>query len=155
MDSALEKILSPYKGKNGIVVPVLQELQAKYGFISKDAVEEMARELKISENEIFGVATFYAQFRFQPPGKHTLKVCLGTACHVRGAVTVLEELQRALGVEPGQTTMDGLFTLETVMCLGCCAQGPMLVVDEAYHGNMHPSTVKSLLDGVRTKEGAK
>lgn len=155
MDSALEKILSPYKGKKGIVVPVLQELQAKYGFISKDAVEEMARELKISENEIFGVATFYAQFRFQPPGKHTLKVCLGTACHVRGAVTVLEELQRALGVESGQTTTDGLFTLETVMCLGCCAQGPMLVVDESYHGNMHPSKVKSLLDGVRTKEGAK
>jgi NADH-quinone oxidoreductase subunit E len=155
MESALEKILSPYKGKKGIVVPVLQELQARYGYVSQEAVEAMARELKISENEIFGVATFYAQFRFQPPGKHTLKVCLGTACHVRGAVTVLEELERTLGVASGQTTKDGLFTLETVMCLGCCAQGPMLVVDESYHGNMHPSKVKPLLDAVRTKEGAK
>jgi NADH-quinone oxidoreductase E subunit len=155
MEGALEKIVSPYKGRKGAVVPVLQEIQASQGYISPEAVEVMSRELGISDNEIYGVATFYAQFRFQPPGKHTLKVCLGTACHVRGAVSVLEELERALGVKSGETTKDGMFTLETVMCLGCCAQGPMLVVGEEYHGNMQPSKVKGLLDAITKKEAPK
>ncbi len=155
MESALEKLVSPFKGKKGAVVPVLQEIQAKDGYISPEAVELMARELGISENEIFGVATFYAQFRFEKPGKHTLKVCLGTACHVRGAISVLEELERSLAIRSGQTTRDGMFTLETVMCLGCCAQGPMLVVGQEYFGNMQPSKVKRLLDTVRNGEAPK
>ena len=153
MSSALEKILSQYRGKKGAVVAVLQELQARDGYISPEAVEEMARELKVSENEIYGVATFYAQFRFDPPGKHQVKVCLGTACHVRGAVSVLEELQRDLGIEAGGTTKDGLFSLETVMCLGACALGPVVVVDENYHGQMTPAKARTLLDEVRKKEG--
>ena len=152
MESALEKIVSQHKGKKGAMIPVLQEIQASQGYISPEAVEVMARGLGISENEIYGVATFYAQFRFEKPGRHTLKVCLGTACHVRGAISVLEELERSLGIRSGQTTRDGMFTLETVMCLGCCAQGPMLVVGEEYHGNMQPSKVKGLLDEVRRKE---
>jgi len=154
MSSALEKILSQYRGKKGAVVAVLQELQARDGYISPEAVEEMARELKVSENEIYGVATFYAQFRFDPPGKHQLKVCLGTACHVRGAVSVLEELQRDLGIEAGGTTKDRLFSIETVMCLGACALGPVVVVDEDYHGQMTPAKARTLLDEVRKKEGA-
>jgi len=153
MSRALEKILSQYRGKKGAVVAVLQELQARDGYISPEAVEEMARELKVSENEIYGVATFYAQFRFDPPGKHQVKVCLGTACHVRGAVSVLEELQRDLGIEAGGTTKDGLFSLETVMCLGACALGPVVVVDENYHGQMTPAKARTLLDEVRKKEG--
>jgi len=149
MDGALGKILSPYKGKKGVVVAVLQEMQEKLGYISPDAVETMARELKISENEIFGVATFYTQFRFQPPGEHQLKVCLGTACHVRGAVTVLEELQRDLGIRQGETTPDGLFSLDTVMCLGACALGPVVVLGEEYHGQMTPAKTRKLLEEVQ------
>jgi len=155
MESSLEKIVSPYRGKKGAVVPVLQEIQAQEGYISPEAVEVMARKLGISANEIYGVATFYAQFRFEKPGKHTLKLCLGTACHVRGSISVLEEMERSLGVKSGGTTRDGLFTLETVMCLGCCAQGPMLVVGEEYFGNMQPSKVKGLLDAVSKKEAPK
>jgi len=146
MDCALEKIVSPYRGRKGAVVPVLQEIQAKEGYISREAVEVMSRELGISENEIYGVATFYAQFRFEKPGRHTLKVCLGTACHVRGALSVLEELERSLGVRSGQTTRDGMFTLETVMCLGACALGPVVVLDENYHGQMNPAKTRKLLE---------
>jgi NADH-quinone oxidoreductase subunit E len=146
MESALEKIVSPYKGKNGVVIPVLQEIQSRLGYISPEAVETMARELGISENEIYGVASFYAQFRFEKPGKHTLKVCLGTACHVRGAVSVLEELERSLGIKSGQTTKDAMFTLETVMCLGACALGPVVVLDEDYHGQMNPAKTRKLLE---------
>jgi NADH-quinone oxidoreductase E subunit len=152
MESALEKIVSPYRGRLGAVVPVLQEIQAKQGYISREAVEVMARELGISENEIYGVATFYSQFRFQPPGKHQLKVCLGTACHVRGAVSVLEELQRDLGIKPGQTSADGMFSLDTVMCLGACAMGPVVVLDEDYHGQMTPAKARKLLEEAQ-KEG--
>jgi NADH-quinone oxidoreductase subunit E len=152
MDAALKTILEGHKGRRGVVIPVLQEIQAKYGYVSPEAVEAMSRELGISENEIYGVATFYAQFRFQPPGKHTLKVCLGTACHVRGAVGVLEEFERSLGVKSGETTTDGMFTLETVMCLGCCAQGPMLVAGEEYFGNMQPSKVKGVIAKFRGQE---
>jgi NADH-quinone oxidoreductase subunit E len=154
MDGALEKILSPCKGKKGVVVSVLQEMQEKLGYISQEAVETMARELKISENEIFGVATFYSQFRFQPPGKHQLRVCLGTACHVRGAVTVLEELQRDLGIMATQTTKDGLFSLDTVMCLGACALGPVVVLDDEYHGQMTPAKTRKLLDELRKEARA-
>ena len=149
MDSALEKILTPYKGKKGVVVAVLQELQEKFGYIAPEAVETMARELRISENEIYGVATFYTQFRFQPPGKHQLRVCLGTACHVRGALTVLEELQRDLGIKAGETTADGQFSLDTVMCLGACALGPVVVLDEDYHGQMTPAKARKLLEEVQ------
>jgi len=149
MDGALESILSPYGGKKGVVVSVLQEMQEKLGYISPDAVETMARELKISENEVFGVATFYSQFRFQPPGKHQLRVCLGTACHVRGAMTVLEELQRDLGIMATETTKDGRFSLDTVMCLGACALGPVVVLDDDYHGQMTPAKARKLLDELR------
>jgi NADH-quinone oxidoreductase subunit E len=149
MDSALESILSPYRGKRGAVVAVLQEMQEDLGYISPEAVETMARELKISENEIYGVATFYSQFRFQPPGKHQVRVCLGTACHVRGAMTVLEELQRDLGIMAAETTRDGQFSLDTVMCLGACALGPVVVLDEEYHGQMTPAKTRKLLDEVQ------
>jgi NADH-quinone oxidoreductase E subunit len=154
MDSALEGILSPYKGKKGVVVAVLQEMQEKLGYIAPEAVETMASELAISENEIYGVATFYSQFRFQPPGKHQLRVCLGTACHVRGAMTVLEELQRDLGIQAGETTGDGRFSLDTVMCLGACALGPVVVLDNDYHGQMTPAKARKLLDGLQKEARA-
>ena len=146
MEAALKEILARYKGRRGAVIAVLQDLMSTYGYIPPEAVEAMSAELGVSQNEIFGVATFYSQFRFRPPGKHQLRVCLGTACHVRGAVSVLEELQRDLGIEAGDTTKDGLFSLETVMCLGACALGPVVILDENYHGQMTPAKARKLLD---------
>ncbi len=146
MEAALKELLARHKGKRGVAIAVLQDLMSTYGYIPPEAVEAMSSELGISQNEIFGVATFYAQFRFRPPGKHQLRVCLGTACHVRGAVSVLEELQRDLGIEAGDTTPDGLFSLETVMCLGACALGPVVILDENYHGQMTPAKARKLLE---------
>ena len=153
MESALEKIVSQHKGKKGAMIPVLQEIQASQGYISPEAVEVMARGLGISENEIYGVATFYAQFRFEKPGRHTLKVCLGTACHVRGAISVLEELERSLGIRSGQTTRDGMFTLETVACFGSCALAPVLVVDGRVYGRQTTQVARQTIE--RVKKGDK
>jgi len=145
MDCALEKIVSPYRGRKGAVVPVLQEIQAKEGYISREAVEVMSRELGISENEIYGVATFYAQFRFEKPGRHTLKVCLGTACHVRGGQILCEAVERELGVVPGQTTDDERFDLQRVACLGCCALAPVLQIADDIHARMNVTRLKAVL----------
>ena len=111
------------------LVPVLQRAQAAYGYLSPEAVRRIARWLKLSESEVFGVATFYAQFRFTPPGRHRLRVCLGTACHVKGGVQMMETLERRLGIDAGETTPDGEYDLERVVCLGCCALAPVFTLD--------------------------
>ena len=108
-----------FAGVPADLVPVLQRTQEAFGYLSPDAVRRVARWLKLSESDVFGVATFYAQFRFSPPGRHRLRVCLGTACHVKGGVQMLETLERRLQVSAGQTTPDGEYDLERVVCLGC------------------------------------
>ena len=144
-------IFSELKGEEGDLIPILQRIQEKFGYIPAEAIKQMSRFLKISENQIFGVASFYSQFKFVEPGQCTIKVCMGTACHVRGSQSVLEEFKRWLHIEPGQTTDDKLFTLETVNCLGACALGPIVVFDGDYHGHMRIKEVEELIQKYRSE----
>jgi NADH-quinone oxidoreductase subunit E len=139
-------IFSGFKGEEGDLIPLLQRFQEKYGYISEKAVTYLSRFLKISENQIFGVASFYSQFRFDPPGRNSIKVCLGTACHVRGGQILCEALQRELEIVPGQTTKDRKFNLERVACLGCCALAPVVQINSDIHSRMTVIRLKTILD---------
>jgi NADH-quinone oxidoreductase subunit E len=145
----LAEILDPYKGERGTLIPALQKVQQSFGYLSQEAVSQIAKFLKVSESEIFGVASFYAQFRFSRPGEHSVKVCLGTACHVRGGVRILETLQRELGIEPGGTTEDYKFSLERVACFGSCALAPVAVIDDKVYGRMTTTKAKEILGQYR------
>ena len=140
-------IMREFAGVPADLVPVLQRTQEAFGYLSPDAVRRVARWLKLSESDVFGVATFYAQFRFTPPGRHHLRVCLGTACHVKGGEQMMETLERRLGVGAGQTTADGEYDVERVACLGCCALAPVVTRDEHTYGRMSVLRLQELLDG--------
>ena len=142
-------IMRGFAGVPSDLVPVLQRTQETLGYLSPEAVRHVARWLKLSENDVYGVATFYAQFRFSPPGRHRLRVCLGTACHVQGGVQMLETLERRLQVSPGETTADGEYGLERVACLGCCALAPVVTIDDTIHAQMSVLKLQELLDGDR------
>jgi len=131
--------------KRGQLIHLLHQAQTQEGYISAEAIAAIARKLKISEGEVFGVVTFYKGFSLKPQGKHKVTLCMGTACHVRGAPLILDELERTLQIPAGETTPDGLFTLETVNCVGACALGPIVIVDGEYHGQVKPREVKNLL----------
>jgi NADH-quinone oxidoreductase subunit E len=135
-----------FKGEEGDLIPLLQRIQEKAGYISEEAVEHIARFLKISENQIFGVASFYSQFRFTKPGRNSIKVCQGTACHVRGARSLCEALQKELGISPGETTEDKRFDLQRVACLGCCALSPVLRINEDIYSRMTVVRLRKILD---------
>jgi len=134
--SEVRNISARYPASRGSLIPVLQDIQEKFGYLSEEAVKELERLMDISANEIYGVATFYSQFRFTPPGRHRIQSCQGTACHVRGGRQILTEWQRRLRITAGQTTADGKFDLERVVCLGCCALAPVLAVDGKVHARM-------------------
>jgi len=145
----VEDILKETTPAQKELIHVLHRIQAEFGHIPPDAVDVVARHLRISANEIFGVLTFYKAFTLAPKGEHVVTVCLGTACHVRGGVRIVEEFERKLGIKAGQTTADGTFTLETVNCLGCCAIGPVVVVNGEYHSLVTQKMVDSILDKYR------
>ncbi len=134
--ATFETVMRGFRGEPADLVPVLQRTQAADGFLSGESLGRIARWLRLSENEIYGVATFYAQFRFTPPGRHHIRVCLGTACHVKGGEQMLDVLERRLGIGPGETTANGEYDLERVACLGCCALAPVVVMDEKTFGQM-------------------
>ncbi|HTW91411.1 MAG TPA: NADH-quinone oxidoreductase subunit NuoE [bacterium] len=142
----ISAIRREFKGEREDLIPVLQRLQEQDGYLRPDAIRDISRWLKISENEIFGVATFYAQFRFHPPGEHHIKICLGTACHVRGGQEILAMTQARLNVKPGETTADGKYDLERVACLGCCALAPVVAFDDKFHSQMSVLKVQRLLE---------
>jgi NADH-quinone oxidoreductase subunit E len=142
----LSELKREFKGERGDLIPVLQRVQAVYGYLHPQAVRAVSRWLKISENEIFGVATFYAQFRFHPPGRHHVRICLGTACHVRGGEQILLTAEERLGVGTGETTPDGEFDLERVACLGCCALAPVVNVDDKVYSQMSVLKIQRILD---------
>ena len=144
-DDPLERLLLAADGGRADLVPVLQGAQETLGFLSPEAVRRIARRLRLSESEVFGVASFYAQFRFTPPGRHRLRVCLGTACHVKGGVQMLETIERRLGAGAGETTADGEYDVERVACLGCCALAPVVTLDEDVHGQMSVLKLQELL----------
>ena len=145
MQAKLTEIMAESSRDKGSLIPILQKVQEQLGYLSEEAIAEIARVTGISESEIFGVASFYAQFYYTPRGKHTAKVCLGTACHVRGGESILEEVKRELNVEPGETTADCNFSLERVACFGCCALAPIVVVDKDVYGRMNVAKVKDIL----------
>jgi len=139
------QILEPRSRERGKLIPILQEIQAKFGYLHREAMLETANFLGIPESEVYSVATFYNQFRFIPPGKHQVKVCLGTACQIKGGRIILESWQRELNINEGQTTADREFSLERVACVGCCAMAPVSVVDDEVEGKVSPTRVKGIL----------
>ena len=138
-------IVEKYDCNRDSLISILQDVQALYHYLPEYSLRTVAQELNIPLIQVYGVATFFKAFSLEPRGEHLVCVCLGTACHVRGAQSVLDETKRRLGVEAGQSTEDMKYSLETVNCLGACALGPILVVDEEYHGQMTPSKVKKIL----------
>ncbi len=127
MEKRLETIFSSFKGKPEELIPILQDAQGEYGYLSEDVMFEVSKFVGMAESNVYGVASFYAQFRFKSIGKNLLMVCRGTACHVKGAPRILDEISRHLDVEESETTKDGEYTLETVACIGCCALAPAMV----------------------------
>jgi NADH-quinone oxidoreductase subunit E len=142
----LADIEKEFKGEQADLIPALQRIQAIYDYLPREAIRRTARWLKMSENEIYGVATFYAQFRFVPRGKHHLKVCLGTACHVKGGEQMLEVMRRRLNINPGETSTDGKYDLERVACLGCCALAPVVTLDDKTYARMSVLKLQGILD---------
>ena len=148
--------LSSFKKVRGNLIPILQMIQERHSYLAPDSIKIVAEHLDIATSEVYGVATFYNQFRFHPPGRHQIKVCLGTACHVRGGDIILEHFERKLGIRYGETTPDREFGIERVACVGCCALAPVTVVDETVQGHMAPSKVEGILLGFqidKEKEG--
>jgi NADH:ubiquinone oxidoreductase subunit E len=143
--AAVEAIIEKYKGKPGSLIPVLEEIQEAVGYLPKTIQSKVARALKIPFSEVYGVVTFYSFFTMFPRGKHTVRCCLGTACYVRGGKKILETLTEILKVQPGETTPDRQFSLETVRCLGACGLAPVVVVDEDTHRQMKPSRITGVL----------
>jgi len=150
LSDELANILSEFKGERGALIPVLQKVQEKFGYLPEAAISEIAKFSRMSESEVFGVASFYAQFYFTRRGQHTVKVCLGTACHVRGGERILDEVKKDLGIEPGGTTQDYKFSLERVACFGCCALAPVLTVDKTIHTKMTRSKAVETLQKLKT-----
>lgn len=142
----INSILKNYPPKDaGNLIPILQAVQQQEGYISAEAVKIIAKWLNVSKSHIYGVATFYNQFKFKPPAKYNIKVCLGTACHVRGGPAINNEFELQLGIKAGETTEDKNFALETVNCVGACALGPIVIVNEEYYGKMIRKEVSSLI----------
>jgi NADH-quinone oxidoreductase subunit E len=150
----LAAIVKDFEGEPADLIPVLQRVQAICGYLSPETIRLISRWLKISENDIYGVATFFAQFRFTKPGEHPIKVCLGTACHVNGGEQILGVLERRLDIQPGGTTDDGKYQLERVACLGCCALAPVVSIDDKIYGQTSVLKIQEMLDEREKSENA-
>ena len=144
MEERLSTVLAPYKGRGDRLIPILQEVQAELGYLPEEAMRAISKTTGLPESRVYAVASFYAQFRFTPMGKHTVMVCRGTACHVQGAKRILEETERQLGIQEGETTEDLEYTLETVACIGCCALAPCVMIDEEVEAKLTPKKVTEL-----------
>ncbi len=143
--SSAEEILDKYEDADGALIPVLQQIQGVYGYLQEETINLVAERMNISASEIVGVATFYSQFRLKPRGVHLIKVCCGTACHVKGASKITEAFSKKLDVEVGSTTADTMFTLEEVACLGACSLAPIVTLDGDVHGNLVPGSVDNII----------
>jgi NADH-quinone oxidoreductase subunit E len=144
MIEEITALLPGFEKYRGNLIPILQSIQEKHSFLASTAMEMVAHHLNITPSEVYGVATFYNQFRFHPPGKNQIKVCLGTACHVAGGDIILENFERKLEIKAGETTPDREYSIERVACVGCCALAPVAVVNENVQGHMQPSKVEGI-----------
>jgi NADH-quinone oxidoreductase subunit E len=153
MTVAIETILEKYKNaKRDQLIPILQEVQESHGFLSRESVASIGLLLGLPASKIYGVATFYNQFRFQAVGRYHIQVCRGTACHVKGSLKVLETLKRELKIEAGATTKDGQFSLEVVACIGACGLAPVIAVNGEFFANLTADSVRKILQSYRRKE---
>lgn len=142
----LTHVFDTYRGRQEELISILQDVQERFGYLPKEAMFEVSKFLGIPESRVYAVASFYAQFRFTSMGKHTVMVCRGTACHVKGAPRILDEFKRELGIDENETTEDQEYTLETVACLGCCALAPCAMINDEVAANLTPKKVKSLFE---------
>lgn len=148
----IQSILEKHPGaRRDSLIPILQEVQETHGYLSREAIVRVGAHLGLPASKIFGVATFYNQFRFQPQGRFHIQVCRGTACHVKGSARVLDAFEQALEIGPGQTTRDGIFSLEVVACMGACGLAPVINVDGEFFAGVVPDEVKNILDTYRRK----
>ena len=143
----LERILSKHIRNRDNLIPILQEVQQEFGYLPEESMQIIADFLNLSASTIYSVATFYTQFKLVPTGKKVIRVCRGTACHVRGGARILREIEKRLGIKPGETTEDWEYTLETVACVGACALAPTITMDNETHGQMTTKRIKELFDG--------
>jgi len=141
----LEEVLNEYASERGAIIPVLQRTQEIYGYLPRVALERIAKRMNVPVSQVYGVATFYAQFSMMPKGRHTVEICDGTACHVRGAAQIIKVLEQELGIKAGETTPDMRVTLRVVFCLGSCALAPVAVVDGQIVGRLVPDKAAKLV----------
>jgi NADH-quinone oxidoreductase subunit E len=155
----VRKIIDKYEEKRTALISILHEIQDRYHHLPEEALRKVASRLEMDLNDIYGVATFYKSFSLTPKGKHSITVCLGTACHVRGGPKILRELKKQLNIEPGQTTPDKQFSLNVVNCLGVCAIGPVMFADGKFYGEMNPLKAKRIIERInknnKNKKGIK
>ena len=147
--SLLDSVLKEYAPVKGSLITILQHTQDIYGYLPKEAIKLISEKTGIAESEILGVATFYTQFRFEPVGKYLIMLCQGTACHVNSSELILQTIKDELGIEDGQTTEDGLFSLKCVACLGCCSLSPVMMINEDTYGSLTPDKTKKILKELR------
>ena len=148
-EAKLKEIIAQHKGQPDAMMPVLQKAQEIYGYLPIEVQTIVAEGLGVSLEQVYGVSTFYSWFTLEPKGEHLIRVCLGTACYVKGSADILAELERQLGIKAGHTTPDGKFTLEATRCLGCCGLAPVMTIDDDVFGRMIPADVKGILDKFR------
>jgi len=148
----LNPLIKKYKGKKGALIPLLQGAQEIFGFLPRKAFEKIAAETGLELSDMYGVATFYAQFRLAPVGKNIVKVCHGTACHVQNAKTITGALEDALEIKDGETTKDNLFTLESVACLGCCSLAPVMMIGDETYGNLDTKATTKIIRDLKLNE---
>jgi NADH:ubiquinone oxidoreductase subunit E len=141
----VEEIIERYGQEKGALIPMLQDAQDAYGYLDEKIMRELAKRAGYQLSQLYGVATFFAQFRLEPIGEYLIKVCHGTACHVAGATQITDEIINQLDIEEGGTTKDGKFTLESVMCVGACSLSPIMIVGEDTHGKLKPTSIKKIL----------
>ncbi len=151
--SLLENVLREYEGVSGSLITILQKTQDIYGYLPRDVIYHISERTGVTPAEIIGVATFYAQFRLQPIGRYLVMACQGTACHVNGSERILSVITEYLGIDSGETTPDGLFTLEKVACLGCCSLAPVIMINGEAFGRLTPESVIDVLKNIQKKEG--
>ncbi|MCQ2458137.1 MAG: NADH-quinone oxidoreductase subunit NuoE [Clostridia bacterium] len=145
----LQESIAKHKGERGAVMPVLQEAQGIFGYVPEDVQQMIADGLGVTLAEVYGVATFYAQFSLEPKGKNVIGVCLGTACYVKGSQKIMDKLSEELQIEVGRTTKDGLFTLNATRCLGACGLAPVMMINDEVYGRLTPDQVPAILDKYR------
>lgn len=158
MSTALQKrpideVIAAHPPSREHLISILQEVQGEYGYLSRDSINRISDYLKLPSSKVFGVATFYNQFKLNAPGRIQIQICRGTACHVKGSLNLLDALTTALGIEVGQTTRDGMFSLETVACLGCCSIAPAMMVNGRFFGRLDKKSVEELVEKFRAAGG--